>query len=170
MDDISQNVSTLPPNDGFTEDVDLSSDPARRKLSRPPTMDKQSRIIWPYVIGVGLFHLLIPLAFIPNFFSWWGVLWLPIGNYLFCSVGIGAGLHRLHTHRSYKCPLWFEHFLALLGWIPMIRPRLIWVSFFPCINSLILLPICTDLNFMRLSMDAKDIIIYSYNQKIHSYK
>jgi len=30
-------------------------------------------------------------------------------------MGIGAGFHRLLTHRGYKCPLWLEHTLALLG-------------------------------------------------------
>src|SRR5204863_9765605 len=29
--------------------------------------------------------------------------------------GIGAGYHRLLTPRGYRCPKWFEHFLALLG-------------------------------------------------------
>ena len=42
-------------------------------------------------------------------------VWLPIGNYIFCSMGIGAGYHRLLTHRGYKCPLWLEHTLAILG-------------------------------------------------------
>jgi stearoyl-CoA desaturase (delta-9 desaturase) len=81
----------------------------RRHISRPPSVDAQSRIIWSYVIGVTLFHLLIPLAFLSYFFSWWGVLWLPVGNYIFCSLGIGAGFHRLLTHRGFKCPLWLEH-------------------------------------------------------------
>jgi fatty-acid desaturase len=91
--------------------------PATRngRLARPPRVDDQSRIIWPYIIGVIFFHLLIPLAFVPYFFSWWGLLWLPIGNYVFCSMGIGAGYHRLLTHRGFKCPLWWEHTLALLG-------------------------------------------------------
>jgi stearoyl-CoA desaturase (delta-9 desaturase) len=87
----------------------------KRPISRPPLVDGQSRIIWPYILGIGSFHLLIPLAFLPYFFSWWGVAWLPIGNYIFCSLGIGAGFHRLLTHRGYKCPLWLEHTLALLG-------------------------------------------------------
>jgi len=89
--------------------------PIRKGIPRPPLVDSQSRIVWEYVLGVGLMHLLIPLAFLPYVFSWWGVLWLPIGNYLICSIGIGAGCHRLLTHRSYKCPLWFEHGLALLA-------------------------------------------------------
>src|SRR5215210_5810063 len=86
-----------------------------RRLSRPELVDGESRIVWPYLIGVIVFHLLIPLAFLPSIFSWWGLLWLPVGNYIFCSMGIGAGFHRLLTHRGYKCPLWLEHTLALLG-------------------------------------------------------
>src|SRR3990170_2030700 len=86
-----------------------------RPLPRPALVDGQSRIIWPYVIGVIVFHLLIPLAFVPYVFSWWGLLWLPVGNYIFCSMGIGAGFHRLLTHRGFKCPLWLEHTLAILG-------------------------------------------------------
>ena len=84
-------------------------------LHRPLQVDSQSRIIWPYIIGIGLFHLLIPLAFLSYVFSWWGVVWLPVGNYIFCSMGIGAGYHRLLTHRGFKCPLWLEHGLAILG-------------------------------------------------------
>jgi len=98
----------------ITTDTDAVS-PRTRSLPRPALVDDQSRIIWPYIIGVILFHLTIPLAFLPYFFSWWGVAWLPVGNYIFCSMGIGAGFHRLLTHRGYKCPLWLEHTLALLG-------------------------------------------------------
>ena len=86
-----------------------------RRIGRPPLVDGQSRIIWPYVIGVIGFHMLLPLAWLPYFFSWWGLAWLPVGNYIFCSMGIGAGYHRLLTHRGYKCPVWWEHTLALLG-------------------------------------------------------
>ncbi len=38
-----------------------------------------------------------------------------IGNYLFCSLGIGAGYHRLLTHRGFACSKWLEHTLAMLG-------------------------------------------------------
>lgn len=102
-----------PPSDGPVEL--FPSAEFRRGIARPPLVDDQSRIVWGYVIAVTLFHLMIPLGILPYLFSWWGLLWLPIGNYLFCSMSIGAGLHRLHTHRSYKCPLWWEHFLAILG-------------------------------------------------------
>ena len=97
---------------------DVDSDKGQQRphrLPHPEKVDKQSQIIWTYMLGVIIFHLLIPVAFLPYFFSWWGLLWLPIGNYLFCSVGIGAGYHRCLTHRGFKCHPWFEHLLAILG-------------------------------------------------------
>src|SRR4051812_818615 len=64
-----------------TSTIDTSED--SQKLTRPELVDRESRIVWPYIIGVIVFHLAIPLAFIPYFFSWWGLLWLPVGNYIF---------------------------------------------------------------------------------------
>ena len=81
----------------------------------PPLAAQPPRFIWSYGIPIIVFHLLAPLVFVPYFFSWTGLFLVPIGNYFFCSLGIGAGFHRLLTHRSYKCPKWFEHTLAILG-------------------------------------------------------
>jgi len=88
---------------------------SKKRLPKPQFVDKDSRILWENVIPVLVFHLLIPLALLPGLFSWWGVLFLPVGNYIFTSMGIGAGYHRLLTHRGFKCPKWFEYTLALLG-------------------------------------------------------
>ena len=85
------------------------------RLPEPEMVDAQSMIHWENVIPIIAFHLLIPLAFFSYFFSWWGLLFLPIGNYFFTSLGIGAGYHRLLTHRGFDCPKWFEYALALLG-------------------------------------------------------
>ena len=83
-------------------------------IARPATVDR-GRILWPYALSVVGFHLLLPLAFVPWLFSWTGLVLIPLGNYLFCSLGIGAGFHRLLTHRGFRCPRWFEHVLAVLG-------------------------------------------------------
>lgn len=94
--------------------VDGSVDPDEPRLPLPEgCADRQ--IIWAYTIGVTVFHLLLPLAFIPWLFSWTGVVSVFLGNYVFCSLGIGAGYHRLLTHRGFQCSKRFEHLLALLG-------------------------------------------------------
>lgn len=74
-----------------------------------------SDVFWPYLTFIGLFHLLLPLACIPWLFSWTGVLLIPIGNYIFGSLGVNLGYHRLLTHRSLTCPKWLEHTFAILG-------------------------------------------------------
>ncbi len=85
------------------------------RVPKPKMVDEHSRVLWEYLLPVVFFHLLIPLAFFEYFFSWWGVAFLLLGNYIFTSIGIGAGYHRLLTHRGFKCSKTFEHFLALLG-------------------------------------------------------
>ena len=66
--------------------------------------------IWS--VGV---HLLALLVFVPWFFSWTGVLLLAAGIYLFGMIGINLAYHRLLAHRSFSCPRWLEHLLAMLG-------------------------------------------------------
>lgn len=97
-----------------------------RRLPRPKGTTPV-HIVWNYVIPIVVFHLLLPLACMPYFFTWTGLLLVPIGNYVFCSLGIGAGFHRLLTHRSYKCPLWFEHLLAILGTCSLQQAPARWV-------------------------------------------
>jgi stearoyl-CoA desaturase (delta-9 desaturase) len=87
----------------------------RSTIPKPKLVDKQSRIIWENLIPIIVFHLLIPLAFLPYVFSWWGVLAMPALNYIFGSLGISAGYHRMLTHQGFKGPKWFERTLATLG-------------------------------------------------------
>jgi fatty-acid desaturase len=75
----------------------------------------QHKIDWPALGVVGGIHLLALLAFVPWFFSWTGVCLAILGCYMFGTLGINLGFHRLLTHRSFKCPLWIEYILATLG-------------------------------------------------------
>lgn len=109
-------VPELSGTDAIAKDIHVEKERlGKQRLPRPEGVNKDSKILWSYVIPVVFFHLLIPLAFLPYFFSWWGVLFLPIGNYIFTSMGIGAGYHRLLTHRGFDCPKWFEYTLTTLG-------------------------------------------------------
>jgi stearoyl-CoA desaturase (delta-9 desaturase) len=71
-----------------------------------------NRSILASMIG---FHLLALLACVPWLFSWSGLAWAVGGLYLFGTLGINIGYHRLLTHRGFACPRWLEHALSVLG-------------------------------------------------------
>ncbi|WP_157369192.1 acyl-CoA desaturase [Zavarzinella formosa] len=80
------------------------------------------------IVLVFLFHSLALLACIPWLFSWWGVgLWLG-GHYLYGTLGMTMGYHRLLTHRGFTCPRWFEHALAVLGVCCLEGTPMSWVA------------------------------------------
>ena len=99
--------------DEIAKDIHVEQAETKR-VPRPAGVNEKSPILWSYLIPVLVFHLMIPLAVYP-FFSWWGLLFLPIGNYFFTSMGIGAGYHRLLTHKGFDCPKWLEYTLVTLG-------------------------------------------------------
>src|SRR6266436_4605657 len=59
--------------------------------------------------------LLALLACVPWLFSWSGLAWAIGGLYIFGTLGINIGYHRLLTHRGFACPRWLEHALTVLG-------------------------------------------------------
>jgi stearoyl-CoA desaturase (delta-9 desaturase) len=65
--------------------------------------------------GIVGYHLLALLACEPWLFSWSGLAWTVAGLYLFGTLGINIGFHRLLTHRGFVCPRWLERSLAVLG-------------------------------------------------------
>jgi fatty-acid desaturase len=87
-----------------------------RALSLPlPVGASLRQINWRYASAVGSYHLLALLALFPWFFSRTGVVLAVIGVFVFGSGGINLCYHRLLSHRSFSCPLWLEHTLAMLA-------------------------------------------------------
>lgn len=80
-----------------------------------PTTTVPVRIYWPYAFNIALLHLLSLLALVPWFFSVTGVITCLLGLYVFGTLGINLGFHRMLTHRSLTVPKWLEHFLATLA-------------------------------------------------------
>ncbi|MCC9640754.1 fatty acid desaturase [Rhodopirellula sp. JC740] len=91
-------------------------DPQRLPL---PEETQPLKIMWRYVIVLGMVHLVALAAFVPMWFSylftWSGFIAAIAGHFLFGMFGITIGYHRLLTHRGFKCPKWMEHTLAMLG-------------------------------------------------------
>jgi stearoyl-CoA desaturase (delta-9 desaturase) len=88
-----------------------------RCLFRLGLLDPASpqRVHLPILGTIVAFHLLALLACVPWLFSWSGLAWALGGLYLFGTLGINIGYHRLLTHRGFACPRWLEHGLSVLG-------------------------------------------------------
>jgi len=85
---------------------------ARAGSLGPTRSLRVNRRILAAMIGL---HLLAVLACVPWLFSWSGLAWAAAGLYLFGTLGINIGYHRLLTHRAFACPRWLEHALSVLG-------------------------------------------------------
>jgi len=88
--------------------------------------NKYAQVNWVTAIAMAIFHVLAVAAF---FFVDWGAIaaavalhWIAIG------WGIGLGYHRLHTHRGYTAPKWFEYFLAVCGTLTLEGGPIFWVA------------------------------------------
>jgi stearoyl-CoA desaturase (delta-9 desaturase) len=92
----------------------MEAPPVPRILQRPETVDG-TRIFSSNLTVVLLFHLLSLLALVPALFTWTGVALVFLGNFVFGTLGINLGYHRLLTHRSFRCPKCLERVLAVLG-------------------------------------------------------
>ena len=88
----------------------------------------QWRIKWRYAGPIIFVHLVAALACVPWFFSWTGVVLAGPGCYLFGTLGMNIGYHRLLTHRSFSCPKWVEHLFATLGVCCAEESPIIWVA------------------------------------------
>jgi stearoyl-CoA desaturase (delta-9 desaturase) len=93
-----------------------------------PAGAQHRQISWRIALGIGFFHLVALLVFVPGFFSWTGLAIAVLGIYVFGGLGINLCYHRLLTHRSFTTPLWFEHALAVIGVCCLQDPPARWVT------------------------------------------
>jgi len=93
-----------------------------------PATGTTPRIRWDNLAALTFIHLLASLALIPAFFSWTGLIVAVLGIYVFGTLGINLGLHRLLTHRSLSCPRWLERGLVILGVCCAQDSPTIWVA------------------------------------------
>ena len=72
---------------------------------------------WTNVAFFGAFHVLALLA--PWFFSWSALGVMVFLHWLFGSIGICLGYHRILSHRSLQVPKWLEYTIAVIGAMAM---------------------------------------------------
>ena len=90
--------------------------PLAASVHAASTALRRSRSVkWRYASPIILVHLIALLACLPWFFSWTGVVLAVLSIYVFGTLGMAVGYHRLLTHRSFSCARWMERSLAILG-------------------------------------------------------
>jgi stearoyl-CoA desaturase (delta-9 desaturase) len=89
-------------------------------------LPNRAKINWITSIVLIVFHIGAIAAF---FCFSWKNLAVALFLYWMCvGLGISMGYHRLHTHNSYKVPLWLEYFFAICGTLTLEGGPIFWVG------------------------------------------
>jgi len=95
-------------------------------VKQTTVISKRLGINWFTAIILGIFHIgAIAALFM---FSWRNFAIAAVMYYIATGLGISMGYHRLHTHRSYKVPLWLEYFFAVCGSLTLEGGPIFWVA------------------------------------------
>ena len=81
---------------------------------------------WARFASFAIFHALALLA--PWFISWSALGVAIFLHWLFGSIGICLGYHRLLTHRSLQVPQWLEYVIVTIGVLALQGGPIFWVS------------------------------------------
>jgi sn-2 palmitoyl-lipid 9-desaturase len=95
-------------------------------LAFTPEIGNPPSIRWVNVAFFAAFHALALLA--PWFFSWPALGLLVFLHWLFGSIGICLGYHRLLSHKSFQVPKWLEYAIATIGALALQGGPIFWVG------------------------------------------
>jgi fatty-acid desaturase len=73
-----------------------------------------------------VFHIMAVAAFWS--FSWTNLAVAALLYWIAVGLGISMGYHRLHTHRGFQTPKWFEYFLATCATLTLEGGPIFWVA------------------------------------------
>ncbi|HEY9848496.1 MAG TPA: fatty acid desaturase [Leptolyngbyaceae cyanobacterium] len=88
--------------------------------------EKEPSLDWMAVVFFSSVHLIALLA--PWFFSWSALGVMLFLHWLFGSIGICLGYHRLLSHRSLQVPQWLEYAIAFIGALALQGGPIFWVA------------------------------------------
>jgi stearoyl-CoA desaturase (delta-9 desaturase) len=93
----------------------------------PATATTRPRVNRWFLATILLIHVLALAALVPYAFAWWGIPLVLVGNFLFGSIGINLGYHRMLTHKAASFPRALERFFVLCGVCSLEGSPLWWV-------------------------------------------
>ena len=89
--------------------------------SRYSKMSSLTTVVLVIFHAISLYALLFQ-------FSWTNLAVAAFLYWVAVGLGISMGYHRLHTHRGFKTPKWFEYFLAVCGTLTLEGGPIFWVA------------------------------------------
>src|SRR5262249_54773202 len=92
----------------------------------PAARPRMKLVVW-FLATIIAIHLLALTAFTPYGFAWWGIPLILFGNFIFGSIGINLGYHRMLTHKAATFPRWMEQIYVLCGVCSLEGSPLWWV-------------------------------------------
>jgi stearoyl-CoA desaturase (delta-9 desaturase) len=93
----------------------------------PAIANTRPRVNAWFLASILLVHVLALAAFVPYAFAWWGIPLVLAGNFLFGSVGINLGYHRMLTHKAASFPRVLERLFVICGVCSLEGSPLWWV-------------------------------------------
>jgi len=84
------------------------------------------RMNWPTTTVLVLLHAGAVAALF--MFNWWALAAALLLYWVATGVGISMGYHRLHTHRSYRVPMFLEYIFAVCGALALEGGPISWVA------------------------------------------
>ena len=88
-------------------------------------LDRQG-LNWPTTVVLALVHIGAVAALF--MFNWHAFAMAVFLYWVATGLGISMGYHRLHTHRSYKVPVWMEFFFAICGTLTLEGGPIFWTA------------------------------------------
>jgi stearoyl-CoA desaturase (delta-9 desaturase) len=111
-----------------TEETELSETPVADDAG-PPVATTKQKIIMTCAVVFPFLGCLLAIGLMWNY-GWmgWPYLLMLIGGWIFTTLGITVGFHRLLTHRSFETYRWVRAFWTMLGALSVEGEPLIWCA------------------------------------------
>jgi len=83
-----------------------------------------------YSHGIFLLQIIAYLSIIPMimYATWYHYIISIFFYFLIGGLGMVLGYHRLHSHRSFSVPLWFEKLITIFATLSITGPAIDWVA------------------------------------------
>ncbi len=108
-------------------DPDIKPTPlTQAPIKQAPQKPGMADLDWTLVGFLAAIHGVALLS--PWFFSWSALGVMVALHWLFGSIGICLGYHRLLTHRSFQVPRWLGYVLATIGAMALQGGPIFWVA------------------------------------------